>query len=99
MNGEIVRTLRDELLGISQERFGELLGVTKLTVLRWENDQTEPGEVHRDAMAILREEILAASRVRLPAVLDDASVGEYLAEIDRETEAAIERFQERMRSN
>lgn len=40
MNNRI-RTLRKSL-GMTQEEFGEQLGVTKLTVLRWERDNKVP---------------------------------------------------------
>lgn len=40
MNNRI-RTLRKSL-GLTQEEFGEQLGVTKLTVLRWERDNKVP---------------------------------------------------------
>lgn len=40
MNNKI-RTLRKSL-GMTQEEFGEQLGVTKLTVLRWERDNKVP---------------------------------------------------------
>lgn len=38
---KIIRELRQEI-GVTQEKFASLLGVTCLTVNRWENGKTQP---------------------------------------------------------
>lgn len=39
--GDLIRNLRLEI-GLTQEKFAALLGVTWLTVNRWENGRTQP---------------------------------------------------------
>lgn len=39
--GKFIRELRQEI-GLTQEKFAALLGVTWLTVNRWENGRTQP---------------------------------------------------------
>ncbi len=38
---KVIRELRQEI-GVTQEKFASLLGVTCLTVNRWENGKTQP---------------------------------------------------------
>jgi transcriptional regulator with XRE-family HTH domain len=41
MTGQEIKTLRVDL-GRTQEAFGKLVGVTAVTVSRWENGQVKP---------------------------------------------------------
>jgi transcriptional regulator with XRE-family HTH domain len=48
-----IRTLR-EALGLSQARFGERIGVNKVTVYRWEHGELRPGAESLQAIRKLR---------------------------------------------
>ena len=55
MEGEQIKKLRIKL-GISQEKLAHLLGVTKLTVNRWENGKSKPSPLAIDSLERLKSE-------------------------------------------
>ena len=51
-----IKKLRDEML-LTQEEFGEVLGVSLVTVNRWENGKYEPAiKIKRKLRELLKEE-------------------------------------------
>jgi putative transcriptional regulator len=51
-----IKKLRDEML-LTQEEFGEMLGVSLVTVNRWENGKYEPAiKIKRKLRELLKEE-------------------------------------------
>ncbi|MET7749635.1 helix-turn-helix transcriptional regulator [Micromonospora sp. NPDC005367] len=61
---------RRKMLGFSQERLAEILGVERSTVVRWERAENDPQPWHRIRIA----ETLQVPLDRLQEILDDVSV-------------------------
>lgn len=49
--------------GVTLEHFARVLGVSQMTVSRWERGETEPGLEQRAAYALLLREVAAATVV------------------------------------
>lgn len=47
--------------GVTLEHFARVLGVSQMTVSRWERGETEPGLEQRAAYALLLREVAAAT--------------------------------------
>ncbi len=54
MTPEEIKEIRDKL-GITQERFANLLGTTVVTVNRWENGQNVPSRLYIRELKELRD--------------------------------------------
>jgi transcriptional regulator with XRE-family HTH domain len=50
--GELIRELRN-LLGLTQEKFAAKLGVTLLTINRWENGRSKPSPLAMEKVELL----------------------------------------------
>ncbi|MEV6372534.1 helix-turn-helix transcriptional regulator [Micromonospora musae] len=61
---------RRKMLGYSQERLAEILGVERSTVVRWERAENDPQPWHRTRIA----EVLQVPLDQLQEILDDVSV-------------------------
>jgi transcriptional regulator with XRE-family HTH domain len=68
MTPDDVATIR-ALAGLTQEELAARLGVARLTVIRWESGQCEPGAAHAAALAALRDRILAMTATEHAAYL------------------------------
>ncbi|SCE78283.1 DNA-binding transcriptional regulator, XRE-family HTH domain [Micromonospora coriariae] len=64
---------RRKALGYSQERFAEILGVERSTVVRWENAETDPQPWHRTRIA----SALGVTLEQLDDMLVDVSVATH----------------------
>lgn len=73
--GTLVRRNR-ERLGYSQERLGELLGISKRTVGRWEKDQTRPESVDIAYAAARTLSVDTAPAMRLAGFAPSAAESE-----------------------
>jgi len=47
-----IKTAREEA-GLTQEELAKMVGVHRLTVLKWENGQTEPSPMAKNMLRIL----------------------------------------------
>lgn len=54
--GELIRELRN-LLGLTQEKFAAKLGVTLLTINRWENGRSKPSPLAMEKIELLLVEM------------------------------------------
>ena len=61
--GAEVRSLRGQL-GLTQEQFADRLGVSTITVHRWESGQSQPRRLAMEKLARLREQAVAESAPR-----------------------------------
>ena len=64
INPTTIRSQR-ERLRLSQRQLGDLLGVTAITVGRWESGESAPRDRHRHQLAQLREEGIRSVREKL----------------------------------
>ncbi len=86
--GAEVRRLRGRL-GLTQERFAERLGVSTITVHRWESGQSRPRRLAAEKLAQLAEESAAESAPRPMRGLRPAAAGGVPLDFAGDPEAVL----------